>query len=380
MKKWTDQEIKRLRQDLLGWYDRAGRVLPWRVRPEDCARGVTADPYAVWLSEIMLQQTTVPHAAPYWQRFLSQFPTVTDLANADRELVMSMWAGLGYYARARNLHKCAQLIRDAYEGVFPGAEVELLKLPGIGPYTAAAIASICYNEATIVVDGNVERVMSRMAMIDTPLPKGKKDIRLVAARLADPVRPGDYSQALMDLGAVICQPRNPKCGVCVWSASCAAHAAEQEEAYPKKLKKKPLPKRFGAAFVLRSEDGYVLLERRADSGLLGGMLAFPGSPWGDKPQKGGKASGTNKIPDVPDVFILPDGAPLMWEKSAQPVRHVFTHFELILDVYSGNLGMREALEGLTSKANALDVQIMSERSLKNAGLPTVMKKVWTASQ
>ena len=179
-------EITKMRQRLLNWYDQEGRELPWRARPQARAAGQIADPYAVWLSEIMLQQTTVPHAAPYWQKFLEAFPNVTDLANAERDTVLAMWAGLGYYARARNLHKCAKMISEEFGGEFPNSEAELLKLPGIGPYTAAAIAGICYNEPTVVVDGNVERVISRMACVETPLPKGKKEIKAIAAQVADP--------------------------------------------------------------------------------------------------------------------------------------------------------------------------------------------------
>ncbi|MEP6342378.1 MAG: A/G-specific adenine glycosylase [Maricaulaceae bacterium] len=360
VKMWTESQITDLRVGLLDWYDRMGRTLPWRVRPEDRARGVVPDPYAVWLSEIMLQQTTVPHATPYWEKFLAAFPTVTDLANADREQVMAMWAGLGYYARARNLYKCAQIIRDDHGGIFPGTEAALLKLPGIGPYTAAAIAGICFDEATVVVDGNVERVISRMARVDAPLPRGKKDIKSVAAQVADVKRSGDYSQALMDLGATVCTPRNPKCGICVWDGMCAAHAGGVEEDYPKKLKKKPLPKRFGAAFVLRSYDGYVLLRQRPDQGLLGGMLEFPGTEWGVA------------LPESVEDF-----APIKthWQKQKLQVRHVFTHFELTLDVYTASLDNRTALNTLKSSPNAEKIKIVSEHSLDSEALPSVMVKV-----
>lgn len=360
MKKWTDSQIVALRTSLLDWYDRMGRTLPWRVRPEDRNRGVVADPYAVWLSEIMLQQTTVPHATPYWEKFLLEFPSVTDLANAEREQVMAMWAGLGYYARARNLYKCAQTVRDEHGGIFPDTEAALLKLPGIGPYTAAAIAGICFDEATVVVDGNVERVISRMAQVEVPLPKGKKEIKEIAAQIASVTRSGDYSQALMDLGATICTPRNPKCNICVWSDMCAAHAAGVEESYPKKLKKKPLPKRFGVAFVLRSDDGYVLLQQRPDQGLLGGMLEFPGTDWGEG------------LPETVEYFAPIKAA---WKKQRQQVRHVFTHFELTLDVYTANVADRAALSSLKSTSNQQKIKIVSEFSLDDEALPSVMVKV-----
>ena len=263
----TSQEILHMRGALLDWYDRMGRTLPWRMRPEDRAAGVVPDPYAVWLSEIMLQQTTIPHGTPYWYKFLEAFPTVIDLANADRDRVLTMWAGLGYYARARNLHKCAGLIRDEYDGTFPDTEKELLSLPGIGPYTAATIAAICFNRPANIVDGNVERVISRIFRVQTPLPKAKSEIKALAGELADLVRPGDYGQALMDLGATVCTPRSPKCHICPWQDGCAGFAKGDMATYPRKRKKAKLPVRFGAAFVLTC-DGYVLLERRPDAGLL----------------------------------------------------------------------------------------------------------------
>ena len=341
-----------------------GRTLPWRVRPEDRARGVVADPYAVWLSEIMLQQTTVAHGTPYWIKFLAEFPTVTDLANANRDKVMSMWAGLGYYARARNLYKCAQLIRDDYDGHFPPTEAELLSLPGIGPYTAAAIAGICFDQPTVVVDGNVERVISRMARVDVPLPKGKKPIKALAAQLAAPERSGDYSQALMDLGATVCTPKSPKCGLCVWAHDCAAHKAAVQMDYPKKLKKTPLPKRVGAVFVLRSEDGYVLLRQRPDDGLLGGMMDFPGTEW------------AAKLPDDIMMFAPIDAA---WIKTAQPVVHVFTHFELTLDVYCSISAYKSDLDDAAKGQKTDHYKAISEPSLLSQALPSVMRKVWRSA-
>jgi A/G-specific adenine glycosylase len=372
VKIWSDAQVLALRGQLLDWYDHMGRSLPWRVRPEDYARGIRPEPYAVWLSEIMLQQTTVPHAAPYWEKFLRAFPRVSDLANAEREQVMAMWAGLGYYARARNLYKCAQLVRDDYNGQFPQSEAELLTLPGIGPYTAAAIAGICYNEPTVVVDGNVERVMSRMARIETPLPKGKKDIKAVAAQIADPLRSGDYSQALMDLGATICTPRAPKCHICVWQDSCTAHRDGVEENYPKKIKKKPLPKRYGAVFVLRG-GGQVLLRQRPDQGLLGGMLDFPGSEWT-------RAKPKDALRYAP--------LPADWTRASKTVTHIFTHFELTLDIYTADLAAASLLAELRQSGGPnypydgdypYDIdrfRNVNERSLKDVALPSVMQKVW----
>ena len=342
----TAKDISKMQAALLSWYDNEGRTLPWRVRPEDRAAGKTPDPYAVWLSEIMLQQTTVPHATPYWEKFLLEFPTVTDLANAERDRILTLWAGLGYYARGRNLHKCAQIIRDEHGGAFPKTEAQLLKLPGIGPYTAATMAAICFDEATNIVDGNVERVVSRIFRAEIPLPKGKTELRDFAGTLASPKRPGDYGQALMDLGATICSPRSPKCGDCPWQGFCLAHKDSVETDYPKKIKKAKLPTRYGNIYVLKS-GGSVLMHQRPDKGLLGGMLGFPGTNWGD----------------TPPAALEGAPSPRNWEKCEDKVRHVFTHFELYLDVYRSETSDQK-IEGIWA---ALD-------NIADYALPTVMKK------
>ena len=329
-----------MRNALLNWYDAQGRALPWRVRPEDRARGIIPDAYAVWLSEVMSQQTTLAHATPYWERFLAAFPTVTNLANADRDVVLSMWAGLGYYARARNLHKCAGVVRDDHAGLFPTDEKTLLTLPGIGPYTAATVAAICAEEATNIVDGNVERVISRVFMYEPALPKGRKGLRALAATLVRADRPGDYGQALMDLGATICTPKSPACLLCPWQTFCAARAESLETNYPKKLKKQPTPIRHGYAYVLRSGDA-VQVERRPDGGLLGGMMGLPTSAWSEAvPEDHAAAPGTHNWQHIGDV------------------RHVFTHFELRLAVFGAELGARSAGEWVE------DV----------SGMPTVFRK------
>ncbi len=340
------KDISKMQTALLAWYDREGRTLPWRVRPKDRAAGITPDPYAVWLSEIMLQQTTVPHATPYWEKFFAEFPTVTDLANAERDRILTLWAGLGYYARGRNLHKCAQIIRDEHGGKFPKTEAALLKLPGIGPYTAATMAAICFDEATNIVDGNVERVISRIFCASTPLPKGKAELRTLAGTLASPTRPGDYGQALMDLGATICSPRAPKCQGCPWQNFCLAHKNGVQTEYPKKIKKAKLPVRYGNIYVLKS-GGKVLMHQRPDKGLLGGMLGFPGTDWGDK---------------MPAAL---EGAPSPrnWEKCDDTVRHVFTHFELYLDVYRS--------ETRTQKLDGIWADL---ENIRDYALPTVMTK------
>ena len=322
--------VLEMRAALLRWYDEQGRSLPWRVRPEDRACGVVPDPYAVWLSEVMSQQTTLAHAAPYWEKFLAEFPTVSDLANAERDFVLSMWAGLGYYARARNLHKCAGVVRDEYDGVFPVDEKTLLTLPGIGPYTAATIAAICAGEATNIVDGNVERVISRVFEYQPPLPKGRRGLRELAGTLVRDDRPGDYGQALMDLGATLCRQKNPDCGLCPWAKWCKAHESGDETLYPKKDKKKPAPVRYGNAYVLRCGDRF-LVQERPDKGLLGGMLGVPTSVWGEKPQKHSMDHSA-----APQII----NGRRNWEHVGQ-IKHVFTHFELRLEVFTARLGTAE---------------------------------------
>lgn len=341
------QTISVMRRALLRWYDQSGRIMPWRIRPEDRACGVTADPYAVWLSEIMLQQTTVAHAAPYWKAFLTRFPTVTDLAHAERDEVLAMWAGLGYYARARNLHKCAGVVADEHGGTFPKTEAELLKLPGIGPYTAATMAAICFDEPTNIVDGNVERVISRIFAVENLLPKARGELRALAGTLAPPKRAGDYGQALMDLGATVCTPRSPKCEICPWQKHCVVRAAGNPTDYPKKTKKKKLAVRYGAIFVLRCGD-MVRLERRDDKGLLGGMMGFSGSDWGEIPQ--------NPLEQAP--------ISRNWEKCGGEVRHVFTHFELRLSVYRAEISAPTD-DGIWAPL----------ADIKSYALPTVMIKV-----
>jgi len=300
----------KLRKSLLKWYDREGRDLPWRLR-----KG-TADPYRVWLSEIMLQQTTVAAVAPYFTRFLERWPNVKTLAAAPRDDVLGAWAGLGYYSRARNLHAAAQ--KMAADGV-PGDEAGWRQLPGVGPYTAAAIAAIAFDEATNVVDGNVERVIARLRAVETPVPEAKAELRLLAGELVTADRPGDWAQALMDLGATVCTPRSPKCDACPWVEACAAYASGAPETYPRKTPKAERPRRYGAAFrIVRG--GEFWLVRRPDKGLLGGMAALPTTEWREK--KWSRAEALKHAPVAGD-----------WKKIGA-VEHVFTHFALTLDVYS----------------------------------------------
>ena len=340
------KDIDRLRTSLLDWYDREGRRLPWRIRPEDRMAGRVADPYAIWLSEIMLQQTTVPHATPYWFRFLELWPAVGDLADAPREDVMREWAGLGYYARARNLHACARHVAAELDGVFPGTLDGLKALPGIGEYTANAILAAAFDKPASVVDGNVERVISRLYRLQTPLPKAKPEIRRLAGTIASPDRPGDYAQAIMDLGATVCTPRTPDCEACPWSFACEARAAGDMTRYPLKEKKKPRPVRRGIAWLVRGPQG-LWLRRRPDAGLLGGMTEVPSTPWAE-------------APPVEEPPFQAD-----WSDRGE-VRHVFTHFELTLSVREAAPAEGwEPEEGWWAR----------EDRLGEEALPSVMRKV-----
>ena len=295
---------------LLDWYDANARVLPWRVAPADRARGVRPDPYRVWLSEVMLQQTTVAAVAGYFARFTATWPTVERLAAAPDADVMAAWAGLGYYARARNLLACARAVA-AEGGTFPDTEAGLQALPGIGEYTAAAIAAIAFDRPATVVDGNVERVMTRLRRIEAPLPAAKPEVRAAMAALTPGDRPGDWAQAVMDLGATICTPKSPKCLLCPLSAGCAARAAGVAADLPRKAPRKAKPTRRGTIYVARRGDRW-LVETRPPEGLLGGMTGFPTTEWGDDP--------------APAPPFAAD-----W-REAGTVRHGFTHFNLDLTV------------------------------------------------
>ncbi|RVU19464.1 A/G-specific adenine glycosylase [Methylobacterium oryzihabitans] len=333
--------------DLLDWYDRHRRVLPWRALP-----GVAPDPYRVWLSEVMLQQTTVAAVKPYFEKFLARFPTVADLAAAPEEAVMSAWAGLGYYSRARNLHACARAVAAA--GGFPDTVEGLRRLPGIGAYTAGAIAAIAFDRPAAAVDGNVERVVSRLFAIETPIPAARPEIRRLAETLVPRERPGDFAQAVMDLGATLCTPKRPACALCPWMRPCRARAEGLQETFPRKVKKVPGQLRRGAAFVaVRAGDGAVLLRTRPPEGLLGSMAEPPTSPW---------------LPDYDPARALLD-APLdaRWKRLPGIVRHVFTHFPLELTVFHARVAAgTPAPEGMRFTPAA---------DLAAEPLPGAMKKV-----
>ena len=300
---------------LLAWYDRHHRSMPWRVDPADRAAGEAPDPYRVWLSEIMLQQTTVTTVQAYFLKFMRLWPDVHALAAADRDDLLAEWAGLGYYARARNLHACAQVVSRDLDGKFPDTEDALRTLPGIGPYTAAAITAIAFDRPAVVMDGNVERVMSRIFKVEEPLPDSKPGLKAHAAHLTPDQRPGDYAQAVMDLGATICTPRRPACALCPWREACAAHHAGIAEQLPAKRKKAAKPVRQGRVWVALDAAGRVLTVRRPDKGLLGGMLALPTTAWDSQS-------------DAPEGMPPLPGA---WQEIGE-VRHTFTHFHLVLTV------------------------------------------------
>ncbi len=306
---------------LLDWYAEHARDLPWRVGPAARARGERPDPYRVWLAEIMLQQTTVPHGARYFEDFTRRWPTIEDLAAAEEADVMAAWAGLGYYARARNLLKCAKAV--ASNGAFPKTADELRALPGIGPYTSGAIAALAFDQRAAAVDGNVERVFARLLALDTPWDEAKKTIRRVVADLVPEDRPAEFAEALMDLGATICSPKRPNCLICPLAELCKGRADGQPERYPIKTKPAAKPTRYGAAFVLTDGAG-VLVERRPDRGLLGGMLGLPGTEWrAEHP--------SNPFEAAPQ--------PSDW-RSMGEIRHVFTHFALRLTVWRADGAIR----------------------------------------
>ncbi len=341
---------------LLEWYDVHAREMPWRVGPTARKSGVLPDPYRVWMSEIMLQQTTVATVRDYFQRFVARWPKVSDLAAAEDAEVMGEWAGLGYYARARNLLKCARAVVDDHGGQFPADHAALLKLPGIGPYTAAAVSSIAFDQPYTVLDGNVERVMARLYDIHTPLPAAKPELMEKAEALTPDQRPGDYAQAVMDLGATICSPKSPACGICPWRDPCAARKAGTQNELPKKTPKKAKPTRHGTVYLAQRTDGAWLLETRPEKGLLGGMLGWPGSDWVDTAQD--RPEGRPPIPAE-------------WQDLPGEVRHTFTHFHLMLTVKTARVP--DHIEP--------DVGTFLPRAqFRPSDLPTVMRKAFDLSQ
>jgi A/G-specific adenine glycosylase len=338
---------------LLAWYDAHHRDLPWRIAPRDLMRGVRPDPYRVWLSEVMMQQTTVEAVKAYFRKFIEKWPTVDALATAETEDVMKAWAGLGYYSRARNMKACADRIA-ASGGAFPDTEEGLRALPGIGAYTAAAIAAIAFDRPAAVVDGNVERVMSRLYAVMTPLPQAKAEIRALVERLVPASRPGDFAQAMMDLGATICTPKRPRCMLCPLREDCVAARAGDPEFYPVRPAKPDKPARRGAAFVAVRGDGAILLRKRLGSGLLGGMTEVPTTDWTARQ----------------DGATTADAAPFPadWERKGS-IDHVFTHFALELAVF------RARYDGPAPAGHFWS----GPADIAGEALPTVMKKAIEAA-
>ncbi|MBF9029520.1 A/G-specific adenine glycosylase [Rhodobacterales bacterium HKCCE3408] len=334
---------------LSDWYATHARDLPWRVGPAERRAGVRPDPYRIWLSEIMLQQTTVAAVKAYFTRFTALWPDVAALAAAEDAAVMAEWAGLGYYARARNLLACARVVARDHGGRFPETEDGLLTLPGIGPYTAAAIASIAFDRKATVMDGNVERVMARLHAIETPLPAAKPELKTRAADLTPEDHPGDHAQAVMDLGATICTPRSPACGICPVLHHCAARKAGIAADLPRKTPKTAKPTRHGIAWIARREDGAWLLETRPPKGLLGGMLGWPGTDWTESDPAG-----------TPPVEAD-------WQDPNLEVRHTFTHFHL-------RLALRIAT--VPDTASPTRGHFVPKHEFRPAALPTLMRKAF----
>jgi A/G-specific adenine glycosylase len=337
---------------LLSWYDRHRRHLPWRALP-----GRRADPYHVWLSEIMLQQTTVKAVGPYYTRFLDRWPDIHALAAAPLDDVLKAWAGLGYYARARNLHACAGAVVERHGGRFPDDEAALHDLPGIGAYTAAAIAAIAFDAAATPVDGNIERVVARLYVVDTPLPAAKPEINRLARALTPQHRTGDFAQAMMDLGATICTPKSPACALCPWNENCAARRRGDPEILPRRVPKREGDLRRGAAFVVRRAGGFVLLRTRPAKGLLGGMTEVPTTAWSKDFTQSEALGGA---PDVTKKKIA-------WRRAAGVVRHVFTHFPLELSVYVADVPARSTAPK--------DMRWVAFDDLSGEALPSLMRKV-----
>ncbi len=337
---FSTPQRKRFIQRLLGWYDTHRRHLPWRYAPGD-----VADPYRVWLSEVMLQQTQVTTVIPYFEKFTARWPTVTALANASEEDVLQQWAGLGYYSRGRNLRKCAKVIVDEHQGIFPKDEKQLKKLPGIGDYTAAAIRTIAFNGKATVVDGNIERIMGRLFCVDVPLPQSKPLLKLAAQPFFEMTgRPGDLAQALMDIGATICTPKSPKCLLCPLQADCKAYQAGAMEVYPVKALKKAKPKKYGYLYVIQDGQGNVALQRRAEKGMLAGTLGVPTSDWLEE-EKMLSHSQAVKKPKAMQITI----------------QHSFTHFDLSLSLFSAEQAL-----------NKFDWHPLNDETI--AGLPTLFQK------
>jgi A/G-specific adenine glycosylase len=342
----TSRQPKIITGKILRWYDRNRRVLPWRALP-----GHKPDPYRVWLSEIMLQQTTVVAVEKYFARFLRRFPDLPSLAQAELAEVLALWQGLGYYARARNLHACARVLCADYGGKFPGTKADLLALPGIGDYTAGAIAAIAFNRVETAMDANIERVMARLYAVTTPLPRAKAELKPLLAGLLPENRPGDFIQALMDLGADICKPARPDCARCPIADVCVGRATGIAAHLPHKAAKKTKPQRAGWVVVVRNRQGQVLLRRRAGKTMLGEMVELPSSAWDEK------IAAQRIAPALPKN--------ISWELQPETVRHSFTHFDLTLWVYTAKTQHKIFKDGFWCEIE----------NLRTHGIPSLFQKV-----
>ena len=334
--------------DLLAWYDRHRRRLPWRALP-----GTTPDPYRVWLSEIMLQQTTVKTVGPYFARFTARWPDVRGLAAAPLDEVLKLWAGLGYYARARHLHACAKAVVERHGGRFPQTEPELATLPGIGRYTAAAIAAIAFDARVAAVDGNVKRVIARLFAVKQELPAAKPQVRRLAETLVPSRRAGDFAQALMDLGATICTVKRAACALCPWTEACTARRHGDPETFPRKAPKPQGALRFGVSFVAKRADGCVLVRNRPAQGLLGGMAEVPSTAW---------AQNLNERRALKEAPLN-----VRWHRVTGRVEHGFTHFRLQQIVYIAHVGA-----GTRAPAG---MRWVARADLQGEAWPTIMRKV-----
>ena len=335
-------------QKLLNWFDIHGRTLPWRPKP-----GQAKNPYPIWLAEIMLQQTTVATVKDYFEKFMMKWPTLKDLAQASQDEILHAWAGLGYYSRARNLHKCAQYVVNELGGKFPQDYDQLLKLPGIGPYTAAAISAIAFEKQATIVDGNVERVISRLYEITTPLPTSKPIIKDYASKLTPINRPGHYAEAIMDLGATICRPKKPLCALCPLQANCQSHAKGTYEELPFKIKAKKIPTRKAVMFWVES-DGHIIIRKRPESGLLGSMWELPSTPWDTQSYKD-----YAKNPDHQAHRPIETD----YTKLNGFITHTFTHFHLEIEIHKAILSEQHP-----------DFHWVALKNLHLYAIPTVINK------
>ena len=331
---------------VLNWYNLNKRDLPWRYKGN-----TKKDPYKVWISEIMLQQTTVSAVIPYYNKFIAKWPNIKRLSLANIDEVLDFWSGLGYYRRARNLHLTSKIINNKFNGIFPIKEIEILDLPGIGEYTSAAIRSIAFDKRDTVVDSNIERIMTRVFYLKDPINKIKKEIKECAKKLTPDKKNGDYIQALMDIGSTICLPKNPLCELCPVIKFCEAKKNASEDTVPLKIKKKIKPTRKGSVYWIVSSDNKVLLKRRVDSGILPGMLEFPSYGW---------SVDSNEDIDK-KILSIED-----FKRKKGKVTHQFSHFNLLLTVY----------EKKEFNVNDIDGMWVAKKDLDNLGLPTLMKKVF----